>query len=86
MRQTSHEIEMKNKIKVECECCGCVVRKDFLPRHKKTDKCKNYHLKFNISVQTYDIEIKILENQIAQLKEKRQDAINNYRLTMGGPA
>jgi len=42
-KQKNREIiEAKQSVKVICDKCGCSVRKDYISKHKKMDKCINF--------------------------------------------
>jgi len=38
------QIKEKRKVKVKCELCECLLRKDSLKRHQETIKCKKFQL------------------------------------------
>ena len=35
------KVEERNQVKIKCENCGCHIRKDYLNKHQKTNKCQN---------------------------------------------
>ncbi len=56
---------------VECDICGCKVRKCRLNRHKKTKKCQLAKIPKETS------QIEQLKNQIVELKELTLNMKNN---------
>lgn len=41
-KENKEEINQKQKTKIECSNCGCMIVRNSIARHKKTEKCINY--------------------------------------------
>ena len=70
------EVKEKLKERVQCECCGATVSKQYLPKHKQRESCKlkagkldgkTYKPKVMIEIELYDKLKKLLEKE--ELKE-----------------
>jgi hypothetical protein len=70
-------VENYNRIKIKCNNCNSMVRRDFMSRHRKTSKCIDNTIIIKSKIDKIDIDINLLKLKIVKLEDKKKELLLN---------